>query len=119
MLPLIYPLLSGAAGVTAIIGTPPRAFRHGSAPQNVVAPYVTWSAPGGFAENTLEGADADVWRVQVDCWSDIDTQVETLALAVRTALEPAGNLIAYIADEQDPVTKRYRISFSFDFINAR
>lgn len=120
MLPLIFPLLSGAPAVTALIGTTPvRAYRHGSAPQGVVAPYVTWSAPGGFAENTFEGADADVWRLNVDCWSDIDSQVEALALAVRAALEPAGHLIAYIADDQDPVTKRYRISFAFDFIKPR
>lgn len=119
MLPLVFPLLSGAAAVTALIGTPVRAYRHGSAPQDVVKPYVTWSVPGGFAENTLERADADVMRVQVDCWSDEDTQVETLASAVRAALEPAGNLIAYVADERDEVTKRFRISFTFDFIVIR
>ena len=120
MLPLVFPLLSGAAAVTALIGTTPvRAYRHGSAPQNVEKPYVTWSVPGGFAENTLERADADVMRVQVDCWSDDDTQVETLAAAVRAALEPAGNLIAYVADERDPVTQRFRISYAFDFIVIR
>jgi len=119
MLPLVYPMLSGAAAVTALIGDPPRAYRHGMAQQTVQAPYVTWSAPGGFAENTLEAADADVFRVQFDIWSDDDAQVETLALAVRTALEPHGNLIAYIADEQDPITKRFRISFTFDFIKPR
>ena len=120
MLPLVFPLLSGAAAVTALIGTTPvRAYRHGSAPQDVVKPYVTWSVPGGFAENTLERADADVMRVQVDCWSEDDTQVETLAAAVRAALEPAANLIAYVADERDPVTQRFRISFTFDFITSR
>lgn len=119
MLPLVYPLLNVAPAVTALIGTPPRVYRHGSAPQNVLKPYVTWSIPGGFAENTLEAADADVFRVQVDCWSDDDAQVETLAAAVRDAIEPAANLIAYIADERDPVTQRFRISFTFDFIVIR
>jgi len=120
MLPLVFPLLSGAAAVTALIGTSPvRAYRHGSAPQDVVKPYVTWSVPGGFAENTLERADADVMRVQVDVWSDDDTQVETLAAAVRAALEPAANLVAYIADERDETTKRFRISYAFDFIVIR
>lgn len=120
MLPLIFPLLSGASAVTALIGTNPvRAYRHGSAPQDVAKPYVTWSAPGGFAENTLERADADVFRIQFDIWSDDDQEVETLADAVRAALEPAANLIAYVADERDPVTGRYRISFTFDFIVIR
>lgn len=120
MLPLVFPLLKNAADVTALIGTNPvRAYRHGRAPQDVAAPYVTWSVPGGTAENALQGADADFFRVQVDCWSDGDAQIETLAAAVRAALEPAAHLVAYLADDQDETTKRYRISFAFDFIKPR
>jgi len=119
MLPLIYPLLRDAPAVTALIGSPPRAFRHGTAPQNVPKPYVTWSVPGGAPENTFDGAASDLFRVEVDCWSDDDTQVETLAAAVRAALEPSGHLVAYIADERDPVTQRFRISYAFDFILSR
>lgn len=117
MLPGVYTVLSGAAAVSAIVGT--RIYRHGSAPQDVTAPYVTWSAPAGFAENALEGAQADVWRVQVDCWSDTDTQVETLAQAVRAAMEPSAQLTAYIADERDFQTRRYRIGMVFDWIGFR
>jgi hypothetical protein len=119
MLPLVYPLLNVAPAVTALIGSPPRVYRHGSAPQNVVKPYVTWSVPGGEALNNFDGADADVFRVQVDCWSDGDAEVETLAAAVRAAIEPAAHLVAYVADERDPVTQRFRISFTFDFISTR
>lgn len=119
MLPLVYPLLNVAPAVTALIGSPPRVYRHGSAPQNVLKPYVTWSVPGGEVQNSFEGACVDVFRVQVDCWSDDDAQVETLAEAVRAAIEPAAHLIAYIADERDPVTQRFRISFTFDFIASR
>lgn len=119
MLPLVFPLLSAASAVTALIGTNPvRAYRHGQAPQGVEAPYVTWSVPGGAPENTFEGAAGDVWRVQVDCWSDDDTEVETLAEAVRTAIEPSAHLTDYLADEQDP-SGRFRISFAFDFIKSR
>lgn len=120
MLPAIFPLLKNAPAVTALIGTAPvRVYRHGSAPQDVVRPYVTWSVPGGAPENTFEGADADDFRVQVDCWSDNDTQIETLAAAVRAALEPAAHLVAYLADERDFDTQRFRISFAFDFIQPR
>jgi len=38
---------------------------------------------------------------------------------VRAALEPSGHLVAYIADERDPVTQRFRISYAFDFILSR
>lgn len=120
MLPAVFPLLKNAPAVTALIGTNPvRVYRHGSAPQDVLRPYVTWSVPGGTAENTFQGADADFFRVQVDCWSDDDTQIETLAAAVRAALEPAAHLVAYLADERDFDTKRFRMSFAFDFIKPR
>ena len=126
MLPRILHILTAAPAVTALIGAgtnpvtdPVRAYRHGDAPQDVKKPYVTWSVPGGAAENTFEGADADVFRTQVDCWSDKDAEIEVLAAAVRAALEPHAHLVAYIADERDSVTKRYRMGFTFDFIKPR
>lgn len=126
MLPALFPMLKAAPSVTALIGAgtdpitdPMRFYRHGRAPQGVRPPYVTWSVPGGDTQITFEGSDADTFRVQVDCWSDGDTEVETLAEAVRAALEPHAHLVAYLADEQDAETKRFRISFSFDFIKPR
>lgn len=120
MLPQVFPLLAGSPAVTALIGTNPvRAYRHGEAPQNVKAPYVTWSAPGGAPANAFEGACADQFRVQVDCWSDNDAGVEILAAAVRAALEPAAHLVAYLADERDTTTRRFRISFAFDWWLSR
>ena len=126
MLPKILHLLKASPAVTALIGAgtdpvsdPVRVYRHGEAPQGVVAPYVTWSVPGGAPENTFDGADADVFRVQVDCWSDQDAQIEQLAAAVRAALEPAAHLVAYLDDSRNPETKRFRMSFAFDFILDR
>lgn len=120
MLPLIFPLLAGSAAVTALIGSNPvRAYRHGMAPQGVAAPYVTWSVAGGAPENAFEGACADQFRVQVDCWFDSDTDVEALASAVRDAIEPAAHLVAYLADERDATTGRYRISYAFDWWSKR
>lgn len=117
MLPLLYPILTGAADVHSLVSD--RVYRHGSAPQNVVRPYVTWSVPGGFAENAFEGACADVMRVQVDCWSEDDAEIEAVAKAVRTAIEPHAHLVGYVADERDFETRRFRISFAFDFILSR
>ena len=120
MLPAIFPLLKNAAAVTALIGANPvRAYRHGSAPEGVIAPYVTWSVAGGAPENAFDGPCADQFRVQVDCWSDTDAGVEALAEAVRAAIEPAAHLVAYIANDRDPVTKRYRIGFAFDWWASR
>ncbi len=123
MLPPVFLLLAGAAPVTALIGNPPRVYRHGSAPQAAQMPYVTWSVPGGAPSNTFDGADGDFWRVQVDCWvdgdGDGDDAVETLAAAVRAALEPAAHLVAYLADERDADSGCFRMSFAFDFITSR
>lgn len=116
MLPKVFPLLAGSAAVTSLIGTNPvRAYRHGSAPQGVTVPYVTWSIAGGAAENAFQGACADQFRIQVDCWADADLGVEALAEAVRAAIEPAAHLVAYVANERDATTQRYRISMAFDW----
>lgn len=119
MLPQIFPVLNVSA-VTAFVGTSPaRIYRHGAAPQNVTAPYITWFVGGGAPENTFGGAEADQFRVQVDCWSDSDAQIEQLAEAVRTAMEPHAHLVAYVANERDFQTQRYRIGMAFDWWSGR
>lgn len=121
MLPKVYSALMNAPAVTALIGN--RAYRHGSAPQGVTSPYVTWSSPAGDAEIVLSGGpDADQFRIQVDCWSSTDSApagVEQVAEAVRAALEPYAVLVAYVADERDADTQKFRLSFAFDWIIGR
>lgn len=125
MLPQVFPLLRDAPAVTALIGTNPvRAYRHGKAPQNTVAPYVTWFVVTGTPENTLDDLPKiDRFEVQVDCWSDNTgtggTQVETLAQAVRDALEPSAYMTAVVANTQDQETQRYRIGLQFTFWHHR
>jgi hypothetical protein len=116
MLPLIFQILKDASGVASLIGT--RIYRHGAAPQKVIAPYVTWFVVSGNPENELTSTPrVDRFNVQVDCWSDNDgsgdTGVETLAEAVRTALEPHGHLTSYAVNERDFETQRYRIGMEF------
>lgn len=125
MLPAVFPLLSAAGAVTAIIGTNPvRAYRHGSAPQNVVAPYVTWQVISNVPQNALDEVPrVDAYSVQIDCWS-VNTGtgssgVETLAKAVRDAIEPYAHMVSGPTDSRDDETQRYRISFTFDFWTHR
>jgi hypothetical protein len=72
MFPNLFPLFKDDPAVTAIIGTNPvRAYKHGSAPQAVAGPYVTWFVVSGAPENQLSGRPpVDAYQVQVDCWSD-------------------------------------------------
>jgi hypothetical protein len=117
MLPTVFATLQASPAVVALVGD--RVFRHGAAPQGVVRPYVTWATAGGAPENALDGACADAFRLQVDCWSDGDAQVEQLAAAVRAAMETDAVLVAYTADERDFDTQRFRIGFAFDWILSR
>jgi hypothetical protein len=123
MLPPIFNVLKNSAPVTALIGTNPvRAYRHGYAPQEpaTVRPYVTWQLVSGVPANTLsELPSIDQNTIQVDCWSEGDAQVETLAQAVRDAIEPHAHMTGVIIDSRETDTKLYRISLQFDWWQSR
>ncbi len=125
MLPAVFPLLSAAGPVTAIIGTNPvRAYKHGQAPQNVIAPYVTYASISTVPQNALDEAPrVDAFSMQVDCWS-VNTGtgsagIETLAKAVRNAIEPVAHMVSGPTDSFDAETGRYRITMTFDFWTHR
>jgi hypothetical protein len=117
MLPTIRALLASDTTANGLLSG--RVYRHGSAPQEVARPYVTWSIAGGAPENHFDGASCDDFRVQVDCWTDDDAGVEALAAAVRAAIEPSAHCVGYLVNARDFETQRYRISMAFDFIEAR
>lgn len=125
MFPPLFPLISASTTVKAIIGSNPvRFYRHGSAPQDVVAPYVTWASVSGTPALQLHevpGIDQNI--VRVDCWSDNDgtgsAGVETLANAVRDAIEPTHHMTQFEDMGPDPDTNRYRISLTFSIWNPR
>lgn len=120
MLPLVFPAISTSA-VKAIVGTSPvRIYRHGQAPEDVVRPYITWFLVAGVPQDNISGSPcADIDEVQIDCWSESDTQVETLASAVRDALDAAGHLNTTIIDTYETDTKLYRIGLQASFIKSR
>jgi len=122
MFPLVYALLSQDSDVASLVGT--RIYRHGSAPERVEAPYITWFVVSGVPENNLsDSPPIDDYLVQVDCWSDNDgtgdTGIETLALAVRTVLETDTHVESITADGRDPDTKRFRASLQVRFWTYR
>lgn len=119
MLPVIFPWIADDPAVTALIGSDPvRFYRHGKAPQNVQAPYVTWFLVSGLPENQLDGVPPiDRFSVQIDCWSnntgDGDEEVVELAKAIRDAIEPHAHMTGIPIDSQDPDTQRYRMGMTF------
>ena len=115
MLPLIYSWLKAAPAVTAILGAAPKVYRHGSAPQGAVAPYVTWSVISDAPENNLsELPPVDRVTVQVDCYHTTDPGIEQLATAVRNAIEPHAHMTGMPINEREPETQLYRIALQFD-----
>jgi hypothetical protein len=120
MLPPVRATLAASSAVTNFIGSNPvRAYRHGEAPKGVAKPYVTWFMHDGVTDGVLDAPEADTFRLQLDCWSDDDAQVETLAAAVRDQMETVAVLVSYGENGRDPETQRYRIGFLFDWILGR
>ena len=119
MLPPIFTWLK-VAPVQAIIGTPPRAYRHADASQDATKPYVTWSIVSGIPDNQLSGLPpSDRYTIQVDCWHQTDAGVESLATAVRDAIEPFGHLTSIPINNRETETRLYRIGLQFDILQAR
>jgi hypothetical protein len=119
MLPPIYTWLKVTA-VQAIIGNPPRAYRHGDAPQDTTKPYVTWALVSGVPDNELSKAPkSDRYTVQVDCWHTTDAGVEQLATAVRNAIEPYAHMTSMPVNNRDAETKLYRMALQFDVLQTR
>jgi hypothetical protein len=120
LLPPVFALLKAAPAVTAILGALPKVYRHGLAPQGTVAPYVVWMVIAGDPQNTLsETPGVDRLTIQVDCYDTTDGGVETLAAAVRDALEPSMYLTGIPIDDREPDTALYRIGLQFDVWQSR
>lgn len=115
MLPNLFPIFRDAPEITDIIGTSPvRFYRHGEAPQNVTAPYVTHLAVDVVPELILQGTPPiDSCRVQISCWSDNSgtgsSGIVTLATAVRDAIEQYHHVLVMRDMGRDFETQRYRI----------
>lgn len=118
MLPNVYQTLRSNSTVLSTVGT--RIYRHGSAPQNVQKPYITWFLATGQPENVLNAAPcSDRDTVQIDCWSETDEGIETLGYAVRDALDSAMITNRFVINSRETDTKLYRMAIEADFIASR
>ena len=117
MLPRIFDLLRADSVVTALLGTSPmRCYRHGAAPQNVAAPYVTEFVVTALPANQLSGLPpVDTCRLQVSCWSvnagTGATGINAIASAVRVAIEARWHIDDVRDMGQDAETMRFRVDF--------
>ena len=118
MLPPVFTTLRNDATVLSTVGN--RIYRHGDAPQNVTKPYVTWFVVMGMPELQISGAPcSDMDTIQMDCWSEQDSEVESLAYAVRKALDDAKIANRIVINGREDETRLYRIGIEADFIRSR
>lgn len=118
MLPNIYAILRANSTVLSTVAT--RIYRHGAAPQDVLKPYITWFVVSGVPELQISGSPCmDVDTIHIDIWSETDSSIETLAYAVRDALDDANHANQMILNLRETDTKLYRIGFQTDIIRSR
>lgn len=121
MIPDIFPIIKNNNSVTALIGSNPvRFFPFGEAPQNVAYPYVTYAVINGIPANSLDCVpDIDNLPTQVDVWAKTAESAESVATAIRDAIEPTTSMTNIRNMGRDPDTKSYRITLEFDFWTYR
>lgn len=121
MTPAIFaPLKSDAAVQAAFGASAARIYAAGEAPEGAVPSYATWQTVSGVPENYLdERPDMDGFRVQFDVYALTRPACKAGATAIRNALELHGHQVSLNADERDAETKLYRLSFDFEFWQAR
>lgn len=101
-----------------------RIYAFGSAPQNVLAPYITWFVVATDPHNQISGAPCgDTDTIQIDCWTGPkdgrESDCVALAKAVRDALDEAGQANRVIINTRDADTKLFRISLQVEFLHNR
>lgn len=83
----LYTYLSGVAGIQSVLGTTPRLY-PGNAPTSAAVPYATFSRVLGVHEHhTLAAAGLAHCVVQIDCWDDDSVGAQSVAEALRVALD--------------------------------
>lgn len=119
--PPIFPILSVAPAVTAILGTSPtRIYPYGRAPQDVAKPYVVYSLLEGTPENYIgDLPDADTKYTQISIYAENPSSVDALFIAIRNALEPYCHMTGYRTLDREAQTDLYGVAMDFDYLEGR
>lgn len=118
MLPLVNQLLGSNPAIANAVGN--AIYRHGTAPNGPPRPYITWFLVSNRPEAQLSGVPCtDFDLVQIDVWSEGDSQVEQIAYVVRDVLDGNGIANRMILNSFNKETKLYRIGIEAEFIRPR
>lgn len=122
----VFSLLSGNAGVTAIVGAPPNCRVYPKViPERGQVPAVTYNVISGMPQSTFDAhAPADYERVQLTCWAMSYDGAVALRDAVRAAIEDrdaqitlgiGAQPVAFNGDTYEPDTRRHGQYIDFSF----
>ena len=117
MYPPIFQICAAVPAVTALLGTgPTRLFPFGEAPQDTALPYAVWQTVSGLPENYVDcPPDIDRFTIQVDVYAGTGSSARDVAKALRDAIEPHANIVAWRGESRDPDTNHRRYSFDVDW----
>ena len=103
----LYDTLKSDAGVSALIGA--KIWPH-IADEGTAAPFLTYQMVVGTPYNIISRTTAlEKKRIQINCWSDSYAGAQTLAEAVKTALNSDGHLALEIENYVDEAQLYRRI----------
>ena len=104
------------------LGSNPIRVFPGPIPQGTQLPAVTYTVTSGNPENYIDAPPTlDSIVVTVDVWEFTSDACDALADKVRRALEDGGKncCIRLNPDDYEPDTRRFRVSFDFEFWLSR
>lgn len=121
MYPPIFQVCANDSAVQSLLGTnPTRLWPFGEADPDPTYPYAVWQIIAGTPQNYLgQLPDTDSFGVQLDVYAKTAAEARDVAQVLRSAIEPAAYVTAYIGEFRDTITRNYRYSFSVDWIVPR
>ena len=121
MTPDVFNIAKQSSAVTALLGTTPRFYPFGKAPQNETRPYAVWQVVYGNPDNSLSCVPTeDSYGVQVDAYAKTATDAREVAAALRDAFEESFNhVVSWNGEFWESATGLYRVSFTAEFWTTR
>lgn len=121
MIAPVFKVCAASQEVRSLLGEyPVRLYPFGRHFDEVVYPYAVWQNIDGDPQNYLkQRPDIDRFSVQIDVYADTDTEVITVARALRDAIEGNAIIIRWGTQELEPSTMKYRYSFDVDWLVKR
>lgn len=121
---VIYTILYADATVKGIVST--RIF-PGRAQQTATLPFIVYNTISTNPTNTKDGASTlDFITVQVSCFDDNKTDTDTLADAVRSALDRydatvSGEVVRFVFDDRTDIYEEdagvYHVALDFEILH--